>query len=116
APAQRVSMIDRTRKAELLRLHWPCRAEHEEARHTERIAVQVTAEALEGALELWRAGRRVGALIERVEDDSRGLVMGGHLDDLAAAHPAEGHAIVEEERARIALVDQVSLDPKSGVY
>ena len=102
-------MIDAARKAESLRLIRACRAEHQQAGHAERIARHVTPQALEGPLELRRAGRRIGTLFERVKHDAGGLVVSGHFDDVTAAHPAERDAIVEEQRAGILFVDPPSL-------
>ena len=66
-------------------------------------------QTFECALELRRAGRGIGALFERVEHDAGRLVVSGDFDDLAAAHPAERDAVVEEQRPRILFVDQFSL-------
>jgi hypothetical protein len=60
-------------------------------------------------IELRRAGRRVGPLFERIENDARRLVVSGHLDELPAAHPSKRETIVEEYRSWILFVDQPSL-------
>ena len=69
----------------------------------------LTPEALEGPLELRRAGRRIGTLFEGIKHDSGGRVVSGHFEDIAVAHPAERDAIVEEQCAGILFVDSPSL-------
>src|SRR5262249_38746645 len=44
-----------------------------------------------------------------VEHDTVGLVVSSDLEDVAPAHPAECHAIVEEQSARILLADSTPL-------
>lgn len=47
-------------------------------------------------------------LREQVEDDPLLRILGGQLDE-AAAHPADGHGIVEEQGPRIARGDEAGL-------
>jgi hypothetical protein len=56
----------------------------------------VTAETDEGPLEARRL-RGVSALIERIEHDAGPFVVRCHLEEIAAAHPAECDAVVEED-------------------
>jgi hypothetical protein len=69
----------------------------------------VTTQAYEGPLELRRAGRRIGTLLEGIKHDSGGLVVSGYLEKVTAAHPSERDAVVEEQRAGILFVDPPSL-------
>ena len=69
----------------------------------------MTAQADEGALELRRTGRRVGALVEGVEHDAGGLVVCCDFDNVAVAHPAERDAVVEKQRSRILFADPLAL-------
>src|SRR5512138_2820613 len=101
AAIERLGVADRSRQREVFRPSASCRTEHQQSGYTERVAGHVTAETDEGALEL---RRRVRALIEGIKDDARRGVVGGDLENRAAAHPAEGDAIAEEQRARVLLV------------
>ena len=71
----------------------------------------MTAKTDEGSLELRRPGP-VRLLVERVEHHARTFVVSGHLEDVAAADPAEGHAIVEEHRARILFANLLPADSR----
>jgi hypothetical protein len=102
-------LIDVTRDTGELRRLRARRAEHQQARHAERIDGHVTTQADEGALELRRTGRRVGALIEGVEHDAGGLVVRRDFDDVAVAHPAERDAVVEKQRSWILFADPLAL-------
>ena len=82
------------------------RAEHQQTRHAQRVGIQMTAEARGDALKLRRGG---GLLLQRVEDDARGGVLRGHFENFTVADIAEHDAVVEEERARIARIDQPGL-------
>ena len=82
------------------------RAEHQQPRHAERVAGHVTPQAGEHAPELGPIHR---TLVERIKDDALLLVLRRDFDDLAVPHPAERRAIVEEQRARVALADEFSL-------
>ena len=64
----------------------------------------MTRQAERGLLELRHA---VGALGQRVEGHALIGVLGGHLDDLAAAHKGDLDGVIEENRARIHGIDQV---------
>src|SRR6478752_5111174 len=85
------------------------RAEHQQAGHAERVDGYVTPQADEGALELRRASRRVGALVQGVEHDAGGLVVRGDFDHVAVAHPAERDAVVEKQRSWILFADPLAL-------
>ena len=48
-------------------------------------------------------------LLQRVEDQAGAGVVGGDLEQVAVAHPAERDAVVEEERPRVRRADQPGL-------
>ena len=58
-------------------------------------------------------GARIGTLVEGVEHNSVRLVVRGHLEHVAAAHPSERHAVVEEQRARILFANPLSLQAEA---
>src|SRR6185436_2266227 len=66
----------------------------------------------EGALELRGAGG-ILVLVEREEHHSLFRVVSGHLEHVAATDPPHSDAIVEEERARILLVDLPPLETRA---
>src|SRR5678815_1859609 len=104
--------IDKTGQAESLTGIRPCCAEHQEAGHAQRIAGHVTAKTDEGPLEP-RWFRSLSALIERIEHDARALVMRRHLEEVAAAHPPERDAVVEEDGCLLYTSD--AADERSSV-
>ena len=55
-------------------------------------------------------GRSAGSLLQRVEDDAGAGVVGGDLEQVAVAHPAERDAVVEEQRPRVRRTDQPGLE------
>src|SRR5215510_645009 len=109
APAQRVVLIDGTRHAGGLGLIGACRAEHQKPGHAERVTGAMTAQTLEGALELRGSASRVLTLIEGVEHDARRRVVRRNLEDRRVAHPPDRDAIVEVDRTGTLLVDKLAL-------
>jgi hypothetical protein len=109
AATDRITVIDRARETGKLARVRAAGTEHQQAWHTEGIPGHVTPEALEGALELRRARRRVGTLFKCVEHHTGRFVVSGDLEDITASHPAERDAVVEEQRARILFADESSL-------
>src|SRR5262245_12541583 len=113
-PVQAIALINVPWQARVLRGFGTRRAEHQQARNAERVARHVAPEADERALELRWTCRIVLALVERVEHDALGLVVRRHFEKVAAANPAERHAVVEEQRARVLLRNALALqaDPR----
>ena len=87
-------------------------SQHQRARHRERVPGEMARQTVVIAREPRRTVRR---LRERVVNGPLRRILCGDFQDVAAAHPTDGNAIVEVDGARIFVVDLPRLEARFRV-